>query len=119
MSRVPFPRTGLLAALIALAIQLGFAASVPNPGSAFLLGAGDICHGGSAPLAPGQHQPPDSSLCPFCAVLAAPAPIPAAAPKVPLPSGAILARAAVLPPATAPPPGRAVRPQPRGPPFLA
>ena len=120
MRRLPFPRAGLLAAFLALAVQLGFAASVPNPASAFLLAAsGPICHGPDRPVTPARHPAPDAALCPLCAALMAPAPILGAAPPVPLPVSVIVLHPVVLPSPTAPPAERPVGPQPRGPPFLA
>lgn len=124
MTRLPFPRFGLFTALLALAIQLGLAASVPNPASAFALaGVGVICHAGAerneVPLAPAHRQAPDCALCPLCNALAAPAPTLPAAPVVRPPAMMFVAAMVVLPPATAPPRVIITAAQPRGPPSLA
>ncbi len=122
--RVDAPkRFGRLAALLALVVQvlLGGAA-LPGQAAADQVGAlGVICHA-DAPAPPGRPPPhrrhmPGCALCPHC-VMAMQGVIPAAAPALPAPSVRIAARAALPPPARAPPAQPRRVALPRGPPVL-
>ena len=120
MNRLGFRRVGLLWALLALAGQLAWGATVPDP-ALQQLGLGVICHAGragGAPTAP-AHRAPDCALCPLCAALATPVPTLGRAPALPPPRAVAVVPAVVLPPATAPPPEPLIAAQPRGPPALA
>ncbi|MBV8458970.1 MAG: hypothetical protein JO122_20440 [Acetobacteraceae bacterium] len=120
MNRLPFPRAGLFAALVAMAMQLGFASSVPNPSSTLLLGAASgICHHTGDRGGTSQHHSPATALCPFAAALNSPAPVLGASPSVPLPPSTIVDRGSGLPQFAVPPPPWPDHPQPRGPPPLA
>jgi hypothetical protein len=100
-----------------MAMQLGFASSVPNPGSTLLLGsASGTCHGTGGPS---QHHPPATALCRFAAALNSPAPILGASQPVPLPARSVVERVSGLPQLAASPPPWPDHPQPRGPPSLA
>jgi hypothetical protein len=113
--------SGLLLALLALTMQLAFGAAVPRfEVAAALAGATTICHADetsdSAPPAP--HHPADCPICPLCASLSAAAfalSVPAA---LPVPRVVAVARAAVLPPSTAPPAIVVLAARPRGPPAI-
>jgi hypothetical protein len=116
MTRLPFQRTGLLAALLALGIQFGLAASVAAGGLTPGV-PGVLCHSGPdsspAPNAPAQS---DACLaCPLCMVLVGAMLVPGRAPPLLAPSVQILPRAPDR--RIAPPPALAsLAPQPRGPP---
>ena len=118
-SRAPRHRPGLLLALIALAVQLATASIVlPIAAPADTvdrLVAASICHPGKAP----DHRPPPAcTICPLCQAIAhsgmllAP---PAFALAAPVAAGW---RAALPPPARAPPGRVLVSAYPRGPPRL-
>ncbi len=111
-------RFGLFAALLALAAQLAFAASVPQPVT-LLLGLGAICHADRTGPAPG-HPPrpgPPGARSPRGRARAMPVPPRAAAPPLPAPRRAEARIAVILPPSTAPPPPFALAAAPRGPPV--
>jgi hypothetical protein len=123
MSQRRIPASGLLFALLALAVQLAFGADVPRAEVVTALdGATTICHAdGTSDQAPSPpHHLPDCLVCPLCVSLAAPGIVLlAAGPLLPLPQVAILRRAGLPPPATAPPVAPPLAAQPRGPPVLA
>ena len=113
-------RLGLAAALLALAGQLAWAATVPQPVLA-LLAFGAICHTdktGHAPGRPGKHVPA-GAVSPLCVAVAMPAPPLAASPPLPAPRGVLVRVALRLPPASAPPALFGLAAAPRGPPALA
>jgi hypothetical protein len=119
MTRPGFLRIGFLAALLALAGQLAWAATVPDPALA-QIGLGVICHAsapGKTPTGP-SHRGPDCILCPLCAAIAMPVPTLARAPPLPPPRLLVLAPAVILSPATAPSVATTTTPQPRAPPVL-
>ncbi len=120
MTRLGFLRVGLFAALLALAGQLAWGATVPDPALA-KLGLGVICHtgdAGSAPTGP-AHRAPDCALCPLCAAIAMPAPALAKPPLLPRPRVAATTPAVIPAAAITPPTRTAVAAQPRAPPALA
>jgi len=110
--------SGLFFALLALVAQLTLASVVP----ASLISLADVTvlcqHDGNpdTPRAP-SHQSPDCLVCFFCHNPAGTAGLVASAPLLPTPSTIPLARAAILPPATAPPPRTVLAARPRGPPI--
>ena len=113
-------RLGLVAALLALAAQVAWAATVPQP-VLELLAFGAICHtdsSGHAPGRPGKHVPA-GAVSPLCVAVAMPTPPLAAAPPLPAPRGVVVRVAVRLPPATAPPALFPLAAAPRGPPSLA
>jgi hypothetical protein len=85
-----------------------------------LAGFTTICHAhetsDGAPPAP--HSPTDCPICPLCVSLSAPVLAILAPLSVPAPPGIVVARAAVPPPATAPPTTVAFAARPRGPPAV-
>ncbi len=114
---------GLALAMLALFAQIAAAMPLPPaaPGqTATVLGmAVPVCglshH--SDPSTPGDRH--DHLLrCASCLCCHAPAMLPAAAPRTPLPAAVVYVAAIVLPPATAPPRRLAARPPPRAPPSL-
>ena len=116
---------GLLLALLALTAQLGFDLPLPKAGTeASLAAATTLCHidgdetGGQVP---GPPHLPDCLICPLCVAIASAATLllPAVGATVPKPHSAIIARAAVPPPATAPPSTARFAAQPRAPPLQA
>lgn len=115
---------GLLLALLALTAQLAFDLPLPKAGTeASLAAATTLCHidgdetGGQVP---GPPHLPDCLICPLCVAIASAATLlPADGTTVPTPLSAIIARAAVPPPATAPPPTPRFAAQPRAPPLQA
>ncbi len=113
-------RLGLVAALLALAAQVAWAATVPQPVLA-LLAFGTICHTdstGRAPGRPGKHVPA-GVVSPLCVAMAMPTPPLAAPPPLQAPRGVVVRVAVRLPPATAPPTLFPLAAAPRGPPTLA
>jgi hypothetical protein len=120
MLRPDLLRIGFCFALLALAGQLAWGATLPDPALA-QLGLGVICHAGeagSAPRAP-LHHAPCCALCPLCAAIAMPAPALAKPPSLTLPRVVAIARAVILPPAIASPATILAAAQPRAPPALA
>ena len=113
-------RLGLAAALLALAGQLAWAASVPQPVLA-LLSFGPICHSDSKGRAPGRTDKhvPLRAVSPQCIALALPLPPLATPPALPAPRAAVLRAMERLPPAIAPPVLFLLAAAPRGPPALA
>ena len=120
MLRPRLLRLGLAAALLALAGQLAWAASVPQP-VLDLLAFGPICHSDSDGKAPGRTDKhvPLRAVSPQCLALALPLPPLAAPPALPAPRVAVRRSVARLPPATAPPALFLLAAAPRGPPPLA
>lgn len=119
MQRTHRLRLGLAAALLALAGQLAWAASVPQP-VLELLSFGPICHTnstGTAPGRPGKHVPA-KAISPLCIALAMPTPPLSAPPALPPPRALVLRAVVRLPPATAPPALFPLAAAPRGPPTL-
>ncbi len=115
---------GLALAMLALFAQIAAAMPLPPaaPGqTATVLGmAVPVCglshH--SDPNPPGGDRQDHLLRCASCLCCHAPAMLPAAAPRAPLPAAVVYAAAIVLPPATAPPRRLAARPPPRAPPSL-
>ena len=120
LPRLGLPRLGVIAALLALAGQVAFTATLPQP---VLLGIafGTLCQTdahGNAPAHPHRQVPP-RAVSPLCIALALPAmPLVAspALPPRPAPMAAVMTRP---PPATAPPHLVSLAAPPRGPPTLA
>ena len=111
--------SGLFLALLALVAQLTLATAVPAS-AVSLADVTVLCqHDGNpdAPPAP-AHQSPDCLLCFFCHNVSGPAGVIAAAPILPVPRTVTIARAAIKPPATAPPVRVILAARPRGPPIL-
>jgi hypothetical protein len=113
----------LLFALLALSAQLVFAAAPPRaepmPRGEHLLchDEDDVDESAPQPQEQPHHHAPDCVICPLCVALnAAPAALLSTAPALPPPRAAQIARAAVLPPATAPPVRGRLSAQPRAPP---
>jgi hypothetical protein len=112
--------TGMLAALLALMVQIAVGATVPqtDPVAALFL-AETLCHSDQPSDGSDHKAPPlDCLLCPFCVVVHAQA---VALPDVPVlrpPSAKWLL--VVLPEVAVPPPPPLPRPpgQPRAPPFV-
>ena len=113
---------GLLLALLALTAQFAFGPPLPKLGAeSSLAAATTLCHvdgndtGGQVP---GPPHLPDCLICPLCAAIASAATLlPADGTTVPAPPYSIIAKAAVPPPATAPPPTPRFAAQPRAPPL--
>src|SRR4051794_36356109 len=101
------PMRGLVAALLALMVQLALGAIVPNAEARQALGEAPICHtddsGGTVPSSPAPL--PDCRAGPLCAPVhaSATAVLPMAADATPAPHLYPLARPELPPPATAPP----------------
>ena len=111
---------GLFLALLALAAQLTLASAVPVS----VLSLADVTvlcqHSGNpdAPPAP-AHQTPDCLLCFVCHGASGPAGLLTDAPMPPKPTAkSRIARAVMLPPATAPPFRLTSSARPRAPPIL-
>jgi len=119
----------LLAALLALMAQLVVATAMPRVdgplgGSPGLLSDVPLCHSDdgadSTPAPPPQPHPANCPICPHCAPLAVHAALPAVSPTPPPDRSAlVIARAAMPPPATAPPLAETYTARPRAPPFPA
>jgi hypothetical protein len=110
--------SGWFLALLALVVQLTLAAAVPST-AVTLADVTTLCHHDGNPSAPGApaHQAPDCQLCIVCHGATGPAGLLTAAPMLPEPTTILIARAVVLPPATAPPPRFVTAARPRGPPI--
>jgi hypothetical protein len=107
----------LFLALLAIMAQLTVATAVPAS-SVSLADVTVLCqHDGKsdAPAAPAHHTP-DCSVCFFCHNVVGTAGLIATPPLLPIPAIAPVARAVVLPPATAPPAFHRAPSQPRAPP---
>jgi hypothetical protein len=116
------PINGLLAVLLALMVQLGVGASVPD----VRIGAvalGTICHVPDSDSGQGDTPTPhlaDCQICPLCAAVHAPPLIMLARAAVLLPPGAqVILRRELPPPSTAPPALHRPPSQPRAPPVLS
>jgi hypothetical protein len=109
-------------AWLALSVQLALAALVPRVliAPAFADGV-PLCHPATDPPAPAApHHPNTCLVCPLCVSLTAVWALPASDPPIPAPQAVVfIARTALPPPATAPPPIRRLNPQPRAPPIQA
>lgn len=119
MTRTVRHASGVFLALLALAAQLTMAAAVPVA-MVSLADMTVLCHhdgSSNAPPAP-VHQTPACLLCFICHGATGPSGLLAAGPELPVPTTIPVARAAVLPPATAPPPRFVTAARPRGPPIL-
>jgi hypothetical protein len=113
--------SGLLLALLALTMQLAFGAVVPRfEVASALAGAMAICHADetSDQAPPAPHHPTDCPICPLCVSLSAAAFALSARAALPAPRVVVVARAAVLPPAIAPPAIVVFAARPRGPPAI-
>lgn len=121
MKGARLPRSGLIAALLALATQIAWGAVVP-PLALATVDLSVICHSngtkGEHPPAP-RHRPTDHALCVVCQGLAMPAPTLSGVPPLPAPRPLLVADGVVLPPPTAPPSAAPLAAKPRGPPSLA
>jgi hypothetical protein len=109
---------GLFLALLAVVAQLTMATAVPAS-TVSLADVTVLCqHDGGTPTpkAP-AHSSPDCLVCFFCHGVAGPLGLLAAPPMLPAPSAITIARAAILPPATAPPLRIVLAARPRGPPI--
>jgi hypothetical protein len=118
------PGPGLLAALLALMVQLGIGASVPRPNQlAQIAGAETLCQapdGAAEPPSRAPVHPLDCLFCPLCAALHAPPATPVSGTPVLAPStAAIVIRPELPPPSTAPPAPRRPPSQPRAPPIAS
>lgn len=114
------PRLGLIAAVLGLAGQIAFAATLPQPVLA-QIAFGTLCQTdahGRAPAHP-QRRVPLRAVCPLCLALALPAMPLAAAPALPPRPSPVAAVVTLPPPATAPPCLVSLAAPPRGPPALA
>jgi hypothetical protein len=115
-----FQLPGIFGVLLALMVQLGLGASVPQI-DPVVTGAG-LCHtddSGGAPSRAPTH-PADCPVCPLCSVLHVQATILAAdAPGLPPPAIAVLIRPELPPPSTAPPAPHRPPSQPRAPPLFS
>jgi hypothetical protein len=111
---------GLLLALLALAVQLGFGIALPRANGDAFLAAASICHTDDGRSPPALPHAPDCVLCPLCANVAGSVFVaPSAGPSVPAPRTALIAMASILPQALAPTvPARATA-RPRAPPLQA
>lgn len=108
-------RRGLLAALLAVLIQLVAVSAVP----AAAPDVGAICHAGTHDSRdPAPVHAPDCALCPLCVALAAPAPLPVAGPAVPprrvVAVSTVEATSRAAPPPAAPRTARSARGPPAG-----
>lgn len=114
--RFRFPRLGLVAALLALTVQLAVGAIVPTP----LMGVGSavICHADAPAGVPQQHHAPLPMRCPLCAAMATPAPLLATAPPIVGVARIFYPLAGATPPAIGAPSRFVFAAQPRGPPPL-
>ena len=112
------PRSGLFAALLALAAQLAFAASVPQP-VLLALGFTPICHAGRPGRIPARRLPPARAVSPLCLALALPAAPLAAAPRLPVPRVLPRVRVRASPPPESAPAPYPLAAAPRGPPTRA
>jgi hypothetical protein len=111
---------GRFAALSALAAQLAFGATVPNPASAAVLAvAGAICHAGETQTGDHPSDPPthrDCAICPLCAGISVHVVAPTVSPALPGPAPAGFWRPAPVPETAAVVVRLAFAAQPRGPP---
>ncbi len=119
LSRRPF-RLGLIAAFLALAGQVAWAASVPQP-VLLLLGFGRICHADRTGTAPGRRPvlPPARAVPASCLALAMPPPLPAAGPALPARTRPPVRLAAPAVAVAVAPALVSLASAPRGPPSLA
>jgi hypothetical protein len=110
---------GFLAAIIALAGQLAFGATLPQPVLA-RIAFGQLCHAGAAGRAPAHpdRRAPLSAASPLCTALAMPTPPLAVVPPVPVPPAPIHFVRLAPRPVNAAPPAAPRAASPRGPPLL-
>lgn len=116
-----FPLHGLVAVLLALMAQLGIGATVPKIDT--IAAAAVLCHTddtGHAPSHTPGHWPADCPLCPLCGVThtSLATLVPVATPLAPQ-AIAVVFKAELPPPATAPPALHWPPSQPRAPPTLS
>ena len=110
---------GLFLALLAIGAQLTLATAMPAS-AVSLADVTVLCQHDSdtnSPRAP-AHPAQDCLLCFFCHSAMGPAGLVASPPLLPVPSTIRVARAVVLPPATASPPRVVLSARPRGPPAI-
>jgi hypothetical protein len=118
MKREMRQAAGLFLALLALVAQLTWAVAVPST-TISLADVTTLCQHDGRPGAPPvpAHQMPDCWLCVVCHGASGPPGLLTAAPMLPQPRPIRVARAAILPPATAPPLRFVTASRPRGPPI--
>jgi hypothetical protein len=111
---------GLLLALLALLMQIGVSAPLPQSDAEAVLAAASFCHPDDGSGAPARPHTPDCALCPLCLTVASmPFALPASGPRLPLPRVVALPRSDA-PIRTSPPPSTArLAARPRAPPFQA
>jgi hypothetical protein len=123
--RCRFRWSGLLAVLVAVAAQLGFAAAAPiASGGASVAGGGwdfPLCRGDATPRVPGPkgHSSNACLVCPFCAVLHAVVVLPPGTPALARPARWTLFDTSLIPDARGPPRLARARMQARAPPIAA
>ncbi|MGH7049869.1 MAG: hypothetical protein ACREE5_04415 [Acetobacteraceae bacterium] len=120
MARTHFRGFGFLAALLSLAGQLAFGATLPQPVLS-RIGFGSPCQtapAGSTPVHPDRHVPL-KAVSPICVALAMPTPLPAAVRPAPLPPALLYFVRIDLRTVTVAPPAAPLAASPRGPPFPA
>jgi hypothetical protein len=110
---------GLFLALLAIGAQLTLATAMPAS-AVSLADVTVLCQHDGNPDAPRTppHPAQDCLLCFFCHAAFGPAGLVASPPLLPVPSSIWVARAVVLPPATAPPLRIVLAARPRGPPAF-
>jgi hypothetical protein len=110
--------SGLFLALLALVAQLTLAAAVPATAIS-LADVTTLCQHDGNPVAPPApaHQMPDCQLCVVCHGASGAFGLLTAVPALPQPTTIAIQRAAILPPATAPPLRFVIAARPRGPPV--
>jgi hypothetical protein len=124
MSNRLVPVPGLVAALLALMIQLGIGARVPRLDLLLQIAEAEtLCHGSDGaggPHVPAPMHPLDCLVCPLCLALHAPPATPVSDPPVFTRSaGAAVIRPELPPPSTAPPGPQRPPSQPRAPPIAS
>jgi hypothetical protein len=110
--------SGLFLALLAIVAQLTLAAVAPASAMS-LAEATVLCQhdGNTDGPPPPAHPSPDCLLCFVCHGAQSPVGLITASPVLPEPTTILIARAATLPPATAPPLRIVLAAHPRGPPI--
>jgi Protein of unknown function (DUF2946) len=118
--------SGLCLALLALAAQFAVAlpravaAPVQHCGTLICAMDADADEDAGVPAPAHQHDPSDCPVCPLCVSLTGhSALLVPMEPLLPRPASVLIARAAILPPALAPPAVARRSAQPRAPPFPA
>jgi hypothetical protein len=121
--QLPAGLTGLLLALVALAMQLAVSGIVPFQGARTgvdRLLAASICHtdAGDPGHAPAPHHAPDCAVCPLCQAIAHASAVLASPMAVFVAPVLFVTRAFAVPPARAPPSVAASAASARGPPAI-